>query len=323
MVVADFGYSSFEGDARGWFDLVFHRSRRIRILKRTGFDAATIKIPLYISGSSLEKVSGLKASTYTLEDGKVVETKLDSKSIFTDKVTKHLNYEKFTFPALKEGAVLEYSYTMTSPFMFNLQPWEFQGAYPRLWSEYQVDIPEFLKYAMIAEGYLPYKINSKESHMSSFHVTLPGGSEADDHGLISDEVVTHRWVMANVPALKEEPYTTTVDNYVSKIEFQLSGLQFQGGIYHDLIGNWRGVCDELMKEDDFGGDLGRGNSWMDDDLKTITKDAGSNLEKAERIFAFVRGNFTCTAHDGLWLGNSLKTIYKNKSGNVKRRSIWY
>src|SRR5579863_1681803 len=84
VVVADFGSSSFDGNNTGWFDGVFHRSKRIRILKRTGFDAATIMIPLYKSGIVIEKISGLKASTYTLEDGKVVETKLDSKSIFTD-----------------------------------------------------------------------------------------------------------------------------------------------------------------------------------------------------------------------------------------------
>jgi hypothetical protein len=72
----------------------------------------------------------LKAATYTLEDGKVVETKLDGKSVFTDKISKHLVEEKFTFPALKEGAILEYSYMEISPFFFNLQPWEFQGQYP-------------------------------------------------------------------------------------------------------------------------------------------------------------------------------------------------
>ena len=130
MVIADFGTSSFEGNMNGGFDLTFKRSTRIRILKRTGFDAATIRIPIYIGTTSAEKIVGLKASTYTLEDGKVVETKLDSKSIFTDKLSKHWVEEKFTFPALKEGAILEYAYTEISPFLFNLQPWEFQASIP-------------------------------------------------------------------------------------------------------------------------------------------------------------------------------------------------
>ena len=58
-----------------------------------------------------------------------------------------------------------------------------------------------------------------------------------------------------------------------------------------MMGNWLGTCDELIKDDDFGADLNRGNSWMDDDLKTITRGAANNLEKAQKIFAYVRGQF--------------------------------
>ncbi len=44
VVIADFGTSMFEGSQRGWFDIIFKHSCRIKILKRTGFDAATITI---------------------------------------------------------------------------------------------------------------------------------------------------------------------------------------------------------------------------------------------------------------------------------------
>ena len=70
-----------------------------------------------------------------------------------------------------------------------------------------------------------------------------------------------------------------------------------------------------MKAEEFGGDLAKGNGWMDDDLKTITKGAGSDLEKAQKIYAYVRDNFTCSSHGNLYLSNPLKTVYKNKSGN--------
>src|SRR6185312_15414893 len=69
VVVADYGESSFDGNSQGWFSTNLKRSRRLRILKRTGFDAATIRIPLLVDGKSTEKIWGLKAATYTLEDG--------------------------------------------------------------------------------------------------------------------------------------------------------------------------------------------------------------------------------------------------------------
>jgi hypothetical protein len=315
VVVADFGTSAFEGNVKGWFTLEFHHTKRIRVLKRAGFHAATITIPLFTAGNDVEKVEGLRASTYTLENGKVVETKLDSKSIFTDKISKNWVEEKFTFPALKEGAILEYSYTQTSPFLHNLQPWEFQGEYPCLWSEYQVDIPDFFKYVTLSQGYLPFKVNTRDNRLVNFHMTEPGGTGRDEQYTFDDNVVTHRWVMSNVPALKEEPFTTTVDNYTSKIEFQLSAYQFPNMPYQDKMGSWVSLSEGLLKDDDFGGDLFRNNSWLDDDMKTITKGVTGNLEKARKIYAYVRDNFTCTSHSGLWLSNPLKTVYKNKNGS--------
>ena len=318
VVVADFGISTFVGNTKGYFNIEFRHSKRIRVMTRKGFDAAIITIPLYTTEKEAEKVDGLRASTYTLEDGKVVETKLDSKSIFVNKVGKNEIEEKFTFPALKEGAILEYSYTQVSPFLFELQPWAFQSQYPCLWSEYQVEMPNFFKYVTLSQGYLPFKVNTKDSRQVNFKVTIPGGADKDDNESFDDNVVTHRWVMANIPALNEEQYSTTVLNYISKIDFQMSGIQwpFPGSIYKDVMGNWQSFSEELLKDNDFGADLDRGNSWLDDDLNTIAKGATSSLEKARKIYMYVRDNFTCTSNSGLMLSSSLKSVYKARSGNV-------
>ena len=315
VVIADYGTSTFEGNSRGWFDIVFRHSRRIRILKRNAFDAATITIPLYVQGTDVEKIEGLKAITYNLEGGKVVETKLDDKSIFTDKLSKNHIQKKFTFPALKEGSILEYSFTQRSPFIFELQPWAFQGEYPCLWSEYQVDMPAFFQYVTLSYGFVPFAINTTDSRSVSFSLTFPGGAERDDHESFEDNVVTHRWVMKNVPALKEEPYTTSLYNYLARIEFQLASERFSFGVYKDFMGNWFKLSEKLLADDDFGADLDKGNGWFDDDLKTVTQGANSELEKAQRIFAFVRDKFNCTSHSSLYLSDPLKTVYKNRNGS--------
>jgi len=316
VVVADFGTSEFVGNMKGSFNIEFHHSKRIRILTRKGFDAAIITIPLYVTDKDAEKVESLRAATYTLEDGKVMETKLDSKSIFENKVSKNRVDEKFTFPSLKEGAILEYSYTQVSPFVFELQPWEFQGEYPCLWSEYQVDMPNFYKYVTLAQGYLPFKVNTSESRQQTFNVSIPNGAARPEKDNFEDFVVIHRWVMNNIPALKEEEYTTTVLNYISKIEFQMSGIRYPGGLYYDEMGTWKSFGDELLTSEYFGADLHRGNGWLDDDMKTITRGETNDLEKAKKIYTYVRDNFTCTSNSGLEITNPLKTTYKTRSGNV-------
>ncbi|HEV9037464.1 MAG TPA: DUF3857 domain-containing protein, partial [Puia sp.] len=312
VVIADFGTSEFEGNSTGGFEILFKHSRRIRILKRNAFEAATVTIPLYVSNHEQERIEKLSAATYNLEDGKVVETKVGDKSIFVDKLNRNHIQKKFTFPALKEGSILEYTYTQTSPFIFNLQPWAFQSQYPCLWSEYQADMPEFFRYVTLSYGFVPFSIKTTESRFQRFNLNIGNGSLRS----IDGEVVTHRWVMKDIAALKEEPYTTSLYNYLARIEFQLSALQFtQVNYYKDYIGDWFKLSEGLLTDEYFGADLDRGNGWMDDDCKAVTQGAKSELEKAKRIFAFVRDKFNCTSHSSLYLSEPLKTTFNNRNGS--------
>jgi len=118
-----------------------------------------------------------------------------------------------------------------------------------------------------------------------------------------------------VPALVEEPFTSSVENYIARIEFQLSGYAFRNIAPQDFMGNWTSVSEGLLKEDDFGADLDNNNGWLDVDLKAVTQGSKSDLEKAQKIYAFVRENFNCTSHNSLYMADPLKTVFKNRHGS--------
>src|SRR5688572_7320138 len=80
VVIADVGHSSMEGNTKGWFSLNHTHYKRVHILNKNGYDIAEVSISLYADGSAEEELDKLKAVTYNLENGKVVETKLDVKS---------------------------------------------------------------------------------------------------------------------------------------------------------------------------------------------------------------------------------------------------
>jgi hypothetical protein len=315
VIIADVGSSYFEGNNSGSFNLVFKHQRRIKILSKNGFDAATVNISVYVDGDGEEKLLNLKAYTYNLENGKVVESKLDGDQVFKEKVNKNRLSRKFTFPAVKEGSIIEYSYTINSDFIFNLRAWDFQGSYPRIWSEYEVKLPQFYNYVTLSQGYHPFEKQTKES-LETFSVSYDRGVGATGRASFSAPVFLTRWVMKDVPPLKPEAFTSTLENHISKIEFQLSQIRFPEQPVRDIMGNWVKVADNLLKRDDFGLTLSRGNNWLDDDLKQITEGASSQLEKANRIYAYVRDNFTCTRHSGILLTSSLRNVFKARSGTV-------
>lgn len=317
VVVADVGFSEFQGNTKGNFSLKFKRQTRIKILNKNGLEAANVQIPLYFDGTNEEKLETVKAVTYNLENGKVVETKLESSSIFKDKLSKKVALRKFTLPAAKEGSIIEYSYTIVSDFLFNLQPWEFQGEYPKLWSEYEIRIPEYFQYVFLSQGSKSFTINKNDQSFGNWTVTVGGNSAGRSETFnLNGAININRWVMKDVPALKEEAYTSTLENHIAKIQFQLSAIQYPNSPRHEIMGNWFKVAEELMKDEDFGQDLSRANNWLDDEMKEVTGAAKTNLEKAKAIYSYVKNNFTTSEGNGKYLTNNLKTVFKSKNGNV-------
>jgi hypothetical protein len=316
VVIADVGSSRIVGNNKGWFSLEFRRYCRVRLLNKNGFDIATQEIPLYFAGRDEEELSNLKAVTYNLENGKVVQTKLDTKNnVFKDKISKNLLIKKFTFPNIKEGSIIEFEYTVTSDFLQYLQPWTFQGDYPVLWSEYDLRLPSFFNYVFLSQGYQQFYIKTQDNSTDHFNITESNGVEADEHYSFTANVTDYRWAIKNAPALKEEAFVSTTRNHIQKIEFELTS-QSDPLAYRVYLSSWPKVADDLLHDEDFGLSLTKDNGWLGDVIKPLLEGTNSQLDKAKKIFAYVRDNFTCTNYSDFWLGQSLKNILKTKNGTV-------
>jgi hypothetical protein len=319
VIIADVGNSSFQGSQRGWFSLLYTHSQRVKILNKKGYDLANFNIPLYIgTQGDEERITSFRASTYTLENGKVVETKLSKDAKFTDKEDDHHILKKFTFPNVTDGCILEFSYTVTSDFFENFQPWAFQGEYPRLWSEYEADIPEFFIYDIQAQGYLPFDINTNTPSNTDYKITFNGNDNFShpESGTLSSNNIIHRWVIKNVPTLKEEGFTSSISNYISKIEFQLSGIHFPNSPYRDYRSNWTVLSEKLLEASYFGQDLNRANTWMNEDLQSLKISGEQPGAKAEKIYEYVKSHIKWTGQNSYALSKSLSESFKNKSGNT-------
>jgi len=316
VVIADIGSTEIVGNTKGAFSLLFKNYRRAHILNKNGYDIGNVEIRLYTNGQSEEELENLKAVTYNLENGKVVETKLEVKTaLFRDKINNNLVIKKFTFPNLKEGSIIEYEYKLKSDFVFNLQPWEFQGQFPRLWSEYNVAMPSFYNYVTLSQGYQPYHIKNTSVSRGSFNMADDRGTGPTDRASFSVNVTDYRWVMKDVPSLKEESYTSTLNNHIARIEFQLASI---GEPFNprQVMTNWETAAKDLLADEDFGEQLSKDNGWLNDVMPLAINKAVSGPDKAKNIYAWVRDHFTCTNYNRKYLEQPLKNILKNKTGNV-------
>lgn len=315
VVLSDVGKTEIIGNTKGWFSLKFHRHNRIHILKKSGYDEANVEVPLYTNGNATERLENLKAVTYNLENGLVVETKLDKSAIFTEKRSKNLVIKKFTLPNIKEGSVIEYSYTVESDFLSNLQPWSFQGSIPALWSEYSVSIPQFLDYVFLSQGHQSFIIKNKKDRAQTYTVIEGSNASASERHTFTSGVTDYRWAMQEVPALKTESYTSSIQNYLARIQFQLSALK-DPLVYKSIMSTWPDVTKELLEDEDFGKNLNTSNNWMDEIMKHVVSDATSPLEKAKKVYSYVRDNITCTQDYGIYASQPIKNLFKSKNGKA-------
>ncbi len=318
VVLFDVGSSKYEGNAKGSFSIAFKRHTRIRLLNRNSFDLATVTIPLYASGTNEERIESLEATTYNLENGKIESYKIDKASIFKDRLNKNFTTRKFTLPNIKEGSIIEIKYTFVSPYSKDLRSWEFQGHYPVLWSEYQVSIPSFYDFVTLKQGYIPFKTDEGSVGSENYNIVDVGSSAEESSKTYSFRAATlnHTWAMENVPAIKKESFTTTIDNHLSKITFQLSKIKYPDEPEKNIMSNWYLVSEELLKDEDFGASLTRNTAFWGDELKKITARATTQLETAKKIFEYVRDNMSCTDNSARYLSNPLKKVYQSKNGNV-------
>ena len=324
VVLADIGYSYFRESNEGWFVMVFERHQRLKVLTKNGMDEANFVIPQYKSGNVEEKIIKLKAATFNLEGDKVVESKLLDKDIFKDQYSKYTLLTKFGLPNVKEGSILEVSYVIESDFLFNFRGWDFQGENPVVYTEYTVNIPSFFNYVSYGQGYLPFDDKTTRSNPHTYRINRRGNEPFARTEYIQLDVVDSetKWVMKNVPAMKREPFTTTLENHISKISFQLASYNFPNQPPSPVMSTWGKLHEDLMKDEDFGAHLARGNGWLDEDIKAITAEAKTPLEKAKALHAFMREKFAITeTGNSKYLSDNPRNLWKNKKGKAADANI--
>lgn len=290
----DYGKSYVTFNAAGPV-MQFERHFRIKVLKTDGLDMANIVVPLGKSGTNEEKVISLKAATYNLENGAMVESKMSKDGIFKEKLNKYRILQKFTLPNVKVGSIIEVSYTLSSDFFTNFPDWQFQYDIPVSHSEYWALIPDIFVFEKYMQGYL----------MATDYTVKPQNT-ADF------QVYAHHWTMKDVPAFKEEPFMTSEDDYISKVNFALSSVSVPGRPVINFMGSWEQINVNLVDDEDFGKVI-TGSGFLKKKVEELTAGLTDPQQKLVAIYNYVKENLEWNGVKDFWAGN-LKEVHELKKG---------
>ncbi|WP_100609953.1 DUF3857 domain-containing protein [Confluentibacter lentus] len=303
------------------FQLITDIHERIKIYNQEGFDYATRQVELYKSGSDEEKVSSLKAITYNLVDGKIEETKLEKDGIFKTEVSKYYNETKFTMPNIKEGSVIEYKYTIVSPFYWNVDDFVFQHAIPVKKLEASFETPEYFNFKLNTKGYLLVTPNVETK---SGQIYFPATREVREGLSVTparsastlDHITTlTSYNLSNIPALKDEPYVNNIGNYRSAIQYELSFTKFPNSPIKYYSTTWEDVVKTIYESSSFGDELNK-TGYFEDDVNVLISSISDPMARAASIFNFVKTKVKWNGYNGISCRDGVRKAYKDQTGNV-------
>ncbi len=277
--------------------------RKIKILNEKGYDYATIKLHLYKSESGdRERVQNIRAVTYNTPFEKTV---LDEQQIFTTSLDEKHDEVSFTLPNLKPGSVIEYQYEIKSEYFFNLVGWNFQSSIPKLYSEFHAVIPGFWVYNRHLNGPLRLSVNNASLKNNCFEIR---SAKANCEDLT--------YAMINVPAfIEEEKYSTTKNNHIAKIEFELARINYTDGTSKEFTSSWLDT-DKYLEEDSSVGKQLKLSSYF---KKVIPKEIfkiKDDHEKAMSIYYYIQNHFKLDEDNHHILRNvNTKKAYDKKYGS--------
>lgn len=285
-------------------ELVLFYYGKIKIQDAAGLKAANISIPLYRGEQGDENVFRIRAVSYNLEDGSIVKTELSPKDIYEEDVSEHVTLKKFTFPNAKPGSVLEYSYELHSPYLFNFRDWLFQGDIPTVRSEYWARIPANFIYNIRLTG--PFKLSLNESSISKGCFRAGGG--LSDCSLL-------KWAMDSIPAFIKEDYMTAPSDFMPAIRFELSEVRRFDGQVNKITKTWEDLETELKQEKTFGLAVKRATDKFGPMVSGLIAGSADELEKTRKIYTHFRDNLEWNGERRAFASDDLDKTYASGGGS--------
>ena len=251
----------------------FRHHRRVMILNQAGTEHADVRILLH-TGGNLEQLSDLRAQTI---DTHGMATEVNSESIFREKIDDNWTSVQFSFPNVREGAILEFVYVIRSENITQLRKWFFQHSLPVRNSILHLVVPQTMGYVWLTNGK---------------HVIQTENSEVRDQsgGVLTTttkNLVTFR--VNGATGLRNDLYTTDLDHYKYHIQFQLADVYHSTGLKQEFMTSWTEIAKVVESNERMGGQYLKKKNHKEllTLLPQIIDGARSDREKVKSIHQYI------------------------------------
>ncbi|WP_439184861.1 hypothetical protein [Carboxylicivirga taeanensis] len=303
VVLFDLGNSWFVQDDRG-FVLCFERHVRIKIFDESAFNKGEFEIALFQEGEQREVVKDIQGYTFNVEGGRLEQIALDLKNVYQEDINEYWYMKKFAMPQVKEGSIVDVKYSVYSHYYDYFKDWEFQTDIPVLYSEYRVNMIPFFSYRYRLQG------ATKFDHYKKYEKK---GLDRVFVGIPFNDMV-YEFGMRNIPSFNDESFISSRNDYLKKIDFQLSEINYPSGYSRKYMNTWPSLAEELLDNDSFGRYLKRAQKWGEKTFAHLQQKPQE--EQLEEVLNYMKQNYSWNNYSGKFAQYSLKEFNSELNGNI-------
>lgn len=286
------------------FRVIYSTKRRLKVLKDDGKRVADQGISYRQTQGKTEReyVTGLKATAYNMENGRVVKTKMERSMVHEERLDKHYCLTKFSVPQVKVGTVIEYEYDIESDFFYDLHDWIGQGEIPVLYTQYKLSIPEWLKFNIEITGTEPMEQVADKATMSLGAEILPTD--------------TYKVTGHHLSALKDDDYLWCADDYACKVTHELLGIYIPGSVHKSYTSTWEDIERMLQEDDEFGSRIRNSSPLKDEIAQAGIAGIEDVRQRSMAVFQLLRQRVRWNGEYAFWAKSGSKVLKEGTGSNA-------
>ncbi len=302
------GETSFVYDVENGFKMITKVTNRIKIYSKEGYSWGNKEISYYTGKGEVEKIRILEANTYNLTNGKIEKTAAKVEGIFDVKENDSWSIKKIILPNVKEGSILEYVYTIESPYLSTIPEFQFQYSIPVNKAQFSVLVPEYFVYVSGYKGFRsPTIVRKDELALLSY-----GSNRLRDKKY---NMTRTTYSLNRVESVRKEQFVNNMDNYTASVVHDLTLIRYPDSPVKSISLTINDLVKNIYKNKSFGAEL-EAKNYFEKDLAPILSGVHTEEEKAQLILKFIKNNVSWNNKYGYYCDKGVKSAYREKSGNV-------
>jgi hypothetical protein len=258
-------------------NFTYRYHERIKVLKKTGTGNANMAFYGRVK-------QNIKASSYNMEDGKMVVSKLSKESVYEERVVGSFYRTRIALPNVKVGSIIEVEYSMP-------------GLPPSL--EIQRYIPVVYSAAIFPKHpNVDYSIKEIGALGAVF-------------------ATSDTWIYKDIPAFVGEPYLISDRDYRVRMEFEITSYNFSNQYYSSMgffASSWSAVTKVFYDHEYFGKKYRDFNFHLNslaDDIKKMSGNEEALVKNAYEAMMSIKWN----GQEACYVSQEMSQTYQLKSGN--------